>query len=206
MKIGFVSMPLSGHLNPMTALARKLQSRGHEVVFIGVPDAEPTVRAANLNFVPFCEKEYPIGSIAKGYSGVAKLYGEDVVRYALREISPGLLKTALEHLPEKLAETGVEALVLDTIYFFLELVPMRLGMPYAHICSVLHLDFSGVTPNSLFSWPYQTTPEALARNLEGLKKIGGFLLRFWQLRSLTRRSMDSISTGTIPPQLFPNWP
>jgi MGT family glycosyltransferase len=52
---------------------------------------------------------------------------------------------------------------------------MRLGMPYAHIWNVLHLDFSGATPNSLFSWPYQTTPEALARNLEGLKKIGGFL-------------------------------
>jgi zeaxanthin glucosyltransferase len=175
MKIGFVSMPISGHLNPMTALARKLQSRGHEVVFIGVPDAEPTARAANLNFVPFCEKEYPVGSIAKAYGGVAKLHGDDVVRYALREISPRLLKAALEQLPEKMAETGVEALVLDTIYFFLELVPMRLGLPYAHICSALHLDFSGVTPNCLFSWPYQTTPEALARNLEGLKKTGGFL-------------------------------
>jgi len=41
MKIGFVSMPLSGHLNPMTALARRLQSRGNEVVFLGVPDVEP---------------------------------------------------------------------------------------------------------------------------------------------------------------------
>ncbi|HEY4048691.1 MAG TPA: hypothetical protein VGM27_17635 [Acidobacteriaceae bacterium] len=29
MKIGFISMPLSGHLNPMTALARRLQSRGN---------------------------------------------------------------------------------------------------------------------------------------------------------------------------------
>jgi hypothetical protein len=35
MKIGFLSLPLAGHLNPMTTLARKLQSRGHEVVFIG---------------------------------------------------------------------------------------------------------------------------------------------------------------------------
>jgi hypothetical protein len=67
---------------------------------------------------------------------------------------------------KKLAETGVEALVLDTIYFFLELAPMRLGMPYAHIWNVLHLDFSGATPNSLFSWPYETTPEALIRNVE----------------------------------------
>jgi zeaxanthin glucosyltransferase len=51
MKIGFISMPLTGHLNPMTALARRLQSRGNEVVFFGVPDAEPIVRAANLEFV-----------------------------------------------------------------------------------------------------------------------------------------------------------
>ena len=36
MKVGFVSMPVTGHLNPMTALARKLQSRGNEVVFIGL--------------------------------------------------------------------------------------------------------------------------------------------------------------------------
>jgi zeaxanthin glucosyltransferase len=56
MKIGFISLPLTGHLNPMTALARKLQSRKHEVVFLGVPDAEPIVRAANLDFVPFGEK------------------------------------------------------------------------------------------------------------------------------------------------------
>jgi hypothetical protein len=28
MKIGFVSMPYSGHLNPMIALARKLEARG----------------------------------------------------------------------------------------------------------------------------------------------------------------------------------
>jgi hypothetical protein len=28
-----VSLPVTGHLNPMTTLARKLQSRGHEVLF-----------------------------------------------------------------------------------------------------------------------------------------------------------------------------
>ena len=56
MKVGFVSMPVTGHLNPMTALARKVQSRGNEVIFLGAPDAGPVVRAANLNFVPFCEK------------------------------------------------------------------------------------------------------------------------------------------------------
>jgi len=48
----------------VTALARKLQSRGDEVRFFGVPDVEPAVRAANLAFEPHCEEEYPAGSVA----------------------------------------------------------------------------------------------------------------------------------------------
>src|SRR6202012_3073457 len=75
MKFGFVSLPASGHLNPMTALARRMQARGHEVVFIGVPETEAAIRAANLRFVPFCEREYPLGSVAKLLGGVAKLSG-----------------------------------------------------------------------------------------------------------------------------------
>jgi MGT family glycosyltransferase len=174
MKVGFVSLPVTGHLNPMTALARKLQSRGTEVIFIGVPDVGPIVRAANLKFAPFCEKEYPVGSVAKRWGGVAKLHGLDVVEYTSRELIPGLIKAALEHLPEKLRETGVEALAIDTVYRFLELVPMRLGMPYAQIWNILPMDRSGSTPAYYFSWPHETTPEALARNIGGLKRISSF--------------------------------
>ena len=44
MKIGFISLPVFGHLNPMTALARELRSRQHDVVFISLLDTEPFVR------------------------------------------------------------------------------------------------------------------------------------------------------------------
>ena len=81
MKIGFLSLPVTGHLNSMTGLARKLQSRGHEVVFIGVPDTERVIQAADLHFVSFCEDEYPPGSIDKSWGAVANLRGLDVVRY-----------------------------------------------------------------------------------------------------------------------------
>lgn len=175
MKIGFVSMPVTGHLNPMTALARKLRSRGHEVVFLCLADAEPIVRAANLDFVPFGEKKFPVGYTAKSYATLSKLHGEEVVRYALQEMHPGWLRAALEHLPGRLVEAGVEALVIDTVHFFVELVPMSLGMPYVHIWNILHLDRSGSTPPYSFSWPYEATPEALARNKEVLKKIGDLL-------------------------------
>jgi hypothetical protein len=100
MKIGFVSMPLSGHLNPMTALARRLQSRGNEVVFFGVPDVEPFARAAGLDFVPYGEKEYPVGSIDKVYSSVAQshaqghqLAGDGGERFHLQRSSEVLHRT-----------------------------------------------------------------------------------------------------------------
>ena len=175
MKIGFVSMPLSGHLNPMTALARRLQSRGHEVVFFGVPDVEPFARAAGLDFVPYGETEYPAGSIDKAYSSVAKLHGFEVVRHSCMDINPDVTRVAFDYLAEKLATTGVEAVVIDTIHFFMELVPLGMSIPYIHIWNVLHLDFSGATPASLFSDPLDTSPEGLHRNAANLHKMGAIL-------------------------------
>jgi hypothetical protein len=77
----------------------------------------------------------------------------------------------LEQLPGKIAKTGLNALVLDSVYRFLELVPMHLRLPYAQIWPTLHFDFSGSTPLALYSWPHETSPEALARNVAGLQIV-----------------------------------
>jgi MGT family glycosyltransferase len=175
MKIGFLSLPLTGHLNPMTALGRKLQSRGSEVFFFGVPDIEPIIRSSDLVFVPYCEREYPIGSLAKTFGPVAHLQGLEVMRYTLEKIMPDLLETAFWHLPEKVVETGVQAMVIDAAHFLAQLVPMSLNLPFVQIFNALHRDPSGLTPPSWFSWPHETTPEARARNSDGLKQVNGLL-------------------------------
>jgi zeaxanthin glucosyltransferase len=172
MKIGFVSLPLMGHLNPMIALARKLKARGHQVIFLGFPDIGPIVRAADLDFAPCAEKEYPEGSIDKLYRPVSKLSGLEVSRWTIREASTAHFTAAAEHLRQKLVENGVEAMVIDIIHTFIELVPMSLGMPYVHIWNVLHVDFTGATPPCFFDWPHETTSGALARNIEGVKAAG----------------------------------
>lgn len=172
MKIGFLSFPLSGHLNPMTALGRKMQSRGNEILFFGIPDVKPFARAANLSFVPFCEEDYPPGSMAKIFGTVATLQGNNVLKQHLK--TPALLKVMLEGLRKKLEENRVDALVIDKGHLFMELVPMSLGIPYVHIWTVLHMDFSGATPICVFPWPHETTPEAHARNIAGVKQVQGF--------------------------------
>jgi zeaxanthin glucosyltransferase len=185
MKIGFLSMPLTGHLHPMTALGRKMQARGHEVTFFGLPDAARIVHSAGLDFVTFGEEEYPVGTTPAMYAHLATLKGEDVVRYSFQEMHPKRARITLEQLPEKLVRTGVEALVLDTIHFFAELVPMSMGIPYAHIWNVLHIDSSGATPPCLFGWDYEDTPVARARNMEAVKKMSSVfqpiqqVARYW---------------------------
>src|SRR5262249_21005862 len=101
-----------------------------------------------------------------------RLHGLDVTRWSVSETLCGLFSAASTELPQKLEQTGVEALVIDTIHAFLELVPMSLGMPYAHVWNVLPTDLSGATPPCFFSWPHSRSAEALARNRDGAKATG----------------------------------
>ena len=52
MKLGIICPNLPGHLNPMTALARHLQARNHEVVFLYSTEAN------GLPFLPGPEKDH----------------------------------------------------------------------------------------------------------------------------------------------------
>ncbi len=99
-------------------------------MFIGVPDIEPVVRGADLDFVPFCENEYPPGSMAKRWTGVAKLHGLDVARYTTRELTPGLVKAALEHLANENDSDEILTQVL------MALPENRVGMPSSELREV----------------------------------------------------------------------
>ena len=102
MKIAFLSPPVSGHLNPMTALARKLRSRNHDVVFISMPDAEPSVRAADLPFLPCGAKELPVGSLNERPRWVSKLQGEQELQAAIQNLAPTTEAISLVLLPGSL--------------------------------------------------------------------------------------------------------
>lgn len=170
MKIGFISMPLTGHLNSMLALARRMQARGNDIVFIGIPDVEHAVRAAGLEFAPFGAAELPLGSSADIVAPVAKLYGPAATRWTIEQAGRAMFQLASQHLPNVIAETGVEALVIDTIHMYLEVVAISLGIPYAHVWSILNIDFSGTTLPSVWPGINGDTAAARARNREVLEE------------------------------------
>jgi zeaxanthin glucosyltransferase len=152
----------------MTTLARKLQSRSHDVVFVTLPDGEAAVREAGLAFLPCGVKQFPLGSLKERLRWLSKLQGEEALQATLQNVAVRT-EAMLNSLPAILTAAGVEAVVLDTVLFYAELAPMSLGMPYAHVANALHFDYSGATPLCFYDWPHQTTPAARARNLKGVE-------------------------------------
>jgi zeaxanthin glucosyltransferase len=170
MRIGFLSLPVSGHLNPMTALARKLQSRGQDVVFISLADVAPFVEAAGLPFVACSEAAYPAGSASKLVRRLSELSGEEALNFTANVMMKGYTASLFESLPDTLAKAGVDGLVLDQYQPYVELIPMHLRMPFVHVSNALHVDYTGRTPICFVDWPFETGVGALARNMEGVRR------------------------------------
>jgi zeaxanthin glucosyltransferase len=160
MKLGFICLNLPGHINPMTALARHLRSRNHEVVFLYSSSAN------GLPCVPGDDRD----PVNENRPEVSRLQGEEAMAFAVG-LALGRSEAMLRSLPAMLHATGVDALIIDPIQFYVELAAMKLGVPYVHAAVALHIDYSGYTPFPLWGDSHETRPEALARNRRGAAKF-----------------------------------
>ena len=160
MKLGFICPNVPGHINPMTTLARRLQARGHDVVFLYSSEA------AGLPCVPAEEKDQVHEKIPE----VSKMQGDEAVQMGANALM-AQTESILKSLPAIVDKSGVDALLIDTVQFYVELGAMQLGMPYLHVANAIHFDFSGHTPMCLYGRPHQTTPEAFARNREDVVRF-----------------------------------
>ncbi len=176
MKIGFISLSVPGHFNPMSAVARQLRSRNHDVVVLSLPVMEPFARAANLPFIPFGEKDFSIEHSAEVVGTLSRLKGEEALQFTVSAVAQ-VMKVKWRELPELLSSNGVDALVLDDYDFYSEVVPMYLGMPYAILANAFHFDYSGYTPLCVYGWAHENTAEARERNRQGVSKFTQMLIR-----------------------------
>jgi len=150
--------------------ALKLQSRGHDVVFISLADVAPFVQAAGLPFVPCSETAYPAGSLGKLVRRLSELSGEEALHFTVNVMMKGYTASLFESLPDTLSKAGVDAIVIDQYQPYVELIPMHLRMPFVHVSNALHVDYTGRTPICFVDWPYETGADALARNIEGVRR------------------------------------
>ena len=136
----------------MTALARYLQMRGHEVVFLY------SSGAAGLPFIPDEEVERVISERS---AEISKKQGEETLKLTtslLMSQSESMIKS----LPAIVQSNQIDALIINYLIYYVELAAIQLDIPYIHVYAGMHFDFSGHTPLMFYGWPHETNAAALA--------------------------------------------
>jgi zeaxanthin glucosyltransferase len=165
-RIGILSFASPGHYYPVTALGRRLQSRGHEVVYFQVADLEPPIRAAGLEYRQIGRKDFPPGTLRKLDEELGKLKGLAGLRCALRRLARTSMMV-LRDAPAAIRDEGVDALIVDQVEMAGGTVAQHLGLPFVSVALTLPLNLDASVPSVSFPWSHGIAPAARLRNRLG---------------------------------------
>lgn len=149
-KIGAFCFPGTGHINPITALARRLQQRGHRVVVFGIADVEAAVKAAGVEFCLIGESDYPPGTLKKLDQRLSEQRGLATFRFTVERVRNTALMV-LRDGPQAVRSAKVDALLVDEADMG-GTVAEHLGLPYVSIACFPPLVQDDRIPPFCFRW------------------------------------------------------
>lgn len=200
-RLGAFCFPGTGHINPMTALARALERRGHHVIIFGIADIEARVRAAGIEFCRIGESDYPPGALRALDERLGQLKGLATFRFTVERVQ----KTArmiLRDGPVAVRAAKVDALLVDEADMGGN-VAEYLKLPFISIAMFPPLIHDDRIPPFCFGWPAGLDRLSRLRNALGfrlLSRVAAPIFRLvneqrtaWGLHPL-RRSTDALST------------
>jgi UDP:flavonoid glycosyltransferase YjiC (YdhE family) len=201
-RIGILSFSSPGHYYPLTALGRKLQSRGHDVVYFQVADLERPIQAAGLRFHPIGREDFPPGALRARDEEVGKLKGVAALRCGLRGIERKA-KMLFRDAPAAIREEGVDSLLIDQIEMAGGTVADLLGLPFVSVAAALPINTDASAPPVTLPWPHRVGLWARLRNwvgnatsewiLSGVLRTINRQRRAWGLPP--RRNVNSLFSG-----------
>lgn len=171
-RLGAFCFPGTGHINPMTALARRLEQRGHEVVIFGIADCEPRVRAAGIHFHQIGALDYQPGTLAALDRRLGELHGLATFRFTADRVK-NTAHMVLRDGPAAVLAERCEALLCDEADMGTT-VAEYLGLPFVSIAFFPPLIQDDRIP--AFCFPWQTGAGALTRlrNRLGFRLLSRF--------------------------------
>ena len=161
-RLGAFCFPGTGHLNPMTALARSLQLRGHEVVIFGIADTEARVRAGGIEFRMIGMEDYPPGTLQKLDEHMARLKGFAALRFTLQRVRNSA-RMVLRDGPKAVRTANVDVLLVDETDFAGN-VADYLGLPWISIALIPPLVQDDRFPPFWFGWAAEQDRLSRLRN------------------------------------------
>ncbi len=160
---GILCPPFYGHLNPMAALGRELQQRGHRVTIFLIPDIESKVLAEGLEFWTIGKSDYPTGSLPQYLKQLGKLSGLPAIQHWSKD-NERMAGVMCREAPSALKAAGVEVLLVDQMEVAGGTVAEFLGIPFITICNALATNWEVGVPPTYTPWVYQQTWWAHLRN------------------------------------------
>jgi zeaxanthin glucosyltransferase len=185
-RIGVFCFAGVGHLNPMTALGRRLQERGHEVVFFGIADVEARVRGAGLAFCQIGQSDYPPGTLQKLDQRLAELSGLKTFRYTVERVK-NTTRMVLRDGPEAIRSAKVDFLLVDEADMAGN-VAEHLGMPFVSIALFPPLTRDDRIPPFCFGWQAEQDLLSRFRNRFAFRFLGWIASPIFRLVNEQRRA------------------
>jgi zeaxanthin glucosyltransferase len=199
-RLGVFCFPGTGHTNPITALARALEERGHRVVIFGIADVEERVRAAGIEFSRIGETDYPPGTLRKLDDRLGELRGLASFRFTVERVKNTALMV-LRDGPDAVRRANLDALLVDEADMGGS-VAEHVGLPFISIAMFPPLIEDNRVPAFCFPWPAGHDVFSRVRNELGFRLLSAIAKpifvavnrqrKAWGLKEL-RRSTDALS-------------
>jgi len=110
--VGVVCPNMSGHLNPMIALADSIRNRGHRVTFFLLGDQPSSVTKAGFEVVAIGGEVFPVDDYRQASETLGTLHGRAALKHTFG-IGIRSAGAILQEGPGYIRKSGVEALVVD---------------------------------------------------------------------------------------------
>lgn len=199
-RLGVFCFPGTGHTNPITALARALEERGHRVVIFGIADLEERVRTAGIEFSRIGGMDYPPGTLRELDDRLGELRGLASFRFTVERVKSTALMV-LQDGPDAVRRANIDALLVDEADMGGS-VAEHLGLPFISISLFPPLIEDNRVPAFCFPWPAHNGIFSRIRNELGFRLLSAIVKpvfvavnrqrKAWGLKEL-RRSTDALS-------------
>lgn len=165
MKLALICPAVTGHLNPMTQIARELQRRGHDVTLVTLIDASDHATRNGLQFAPFGLDEFPRGAVRSMVMRLGELDNAAALAWTIdhyRREAICLLTDfrGLQH------QHQFDAVITDQTMPGGTAAEMA-GLPFITLCHALAMNPEPAVPPWSTSWNFDPSPEGIIRNERG---------------------------------------
>ncbi len=187
-RLGAFCFPGTGHINPMTALAKRLEQRGHQFVLFGIADIEARIRAAGIDFQLIGASDYPLGTLQKLDQQLAQLKGLATFRFTVERVK-NTAAMILRDGPDAVRRRNLDAMIIDEADMGGN-VAERLGLPFVSVAFFPPLVKDDHIPPFCFGWNGGQNPFTRLRNRLGMRLLSRIATPIYAVVNVQRKAWN----------------